>query len=385
MKTNNNYCKLCNEKISSTIYIPKSTFKDASIHICPNCLLVQSIFNNNNTKKIASLSSDANWGNVRHGKKLRLENQKKLLNFEKLLKGNILDIGSNRGDFIKFASSFKSVKKIYAIEPDKNIINYKSDNLVSVINSRIENINLDKNIKFNFIYCSHTLEHLDEFKNLFLFFDKHLSVDGKILIDLPDLEYISNKRNVEEFFIDKHTFHFSVDSVKNTFKYYGYKIDLEKIELNNLLYIIKKNKGSLQRNFQPDINKLKYYKELISSYKLQLEINRNKLIGIVQEIQPLINSSKTAIWGSGRILDSLVKYGNLKLNRNTLLVDNFISGLPNDVNQQTYQGKIFTSEEIKKFEPEFIFVFANSAEDEIMMYLEDSYKGVVISWTNLIK
>ena len=111
METNNNYCKLCNERISSTIYTPKSTFKEASIHICPRCLLVQSTFNNNNTKKIASLSSDANWGNVRHGKKLRLENQKKLLNFEKLLKGNILDIGSNRGDFIKFASSFKSVKK----------------------------------------------------------------------------------------------------------------------------------------------------------------------------------------------------------------------------------------------------------------------------------
>ena len=69
METNNNYCKLCNERISSTIYTPKSTFKEASIHICPRCLLVQSTFNNNNTKKIASLSSDANCilvlGNLR--------------------------------------------------------------------------------------------------------------------------------------------------------------------------------------------------------------------------------------------------------------------------------------------------------------------------------
>ena len=79
------------------------------------------------------------------------------MNFENYLKGNALDIGSNRGDFIKFASEFNNVKNIYAVEPDKKIIEYENIKKFNVINKPIEDVKFDSNLKFNFIYCSHTL------------------------------------------------------------------------------------------------------------------------------------------------------------------------------------------------------------------------------------
>ena len=379
-------CKICDKKIYFYQYKPSGSKKGSKVAVCNKCCLVQSVFKNVNNIKKPSLSANADWGNVRHGKKLRLDNQKKLVNFENYLKGNVLDIGSNRGDFIKFASEFNNVKNIYAVEPDKKIIEYENIEKFNVINKSIEDVKFDSNLKFNFIYCSHTLEHLNEFRILFNLFDKHLHEDGKIFIDIPNIKFIENKSVVEEFFIDKHTFHFSKLSFKNLTNYFNFEIVLELEDGFNLIYVIKNNYKENKQNKVMYNHESKIAKKNIKKYKKYLKINRSNLESIVSnELKKIINEKKVVIWGAGRILDSLIKYGYLKLNEDTMLVDKYLKNLPNDIDQKVYGNKIFDPSELNNFSPDYVLILANSAEHEIKELLRDFPEEKVILWSEIIE
>lgn len=380
------YCKLCGFKIRNYVYIPKHSKRKAKIVICKKCQLVQSVFRKSNFKKKASLSSDADWGNVRHGKKLRLDKQTENINFDLYLKGKVLDIGSNRGDFIKFALKNKNVEEVYALEPDLNLIDYFDEDKTKIINDRIENINFNKTIKFDFIYCSHTLEHLDEFESLFNLFNNNLAESGKILIDVPNITFIENKNLTEEFFIDKHKFHFSISSLENLISRYNYQNHYSHYENNNLIYIIKKSEDQIS-NVKSNVRLSTIdYKNLIRNYKHNLRNNRRKLTKIVKsEFLDTINNKRVVIWGAGRILNSLLKYGNLKLNNNVMLVDSYLTNLPNDIVQEYYLNKVQLPKEIESYNPEVIFILANSAESEINKILKSSFNKKVVLWNEIMK
>ena len=72
--------------------------------------------------------------------------------------------------------------------------------------------------------------------------------DGKIFIDIPNIKFIENKSVVEEFFIDKHTFHFSKLSFKNLINYFNFEIVLELEDGFNLIYVIKNNYKENKQN-----------------------------------------------------------------------------------------------------------------------------------------
>ena len=382
----NYFCKVCNKKIYFYQYRPNGSKKRSRVAVCNNCCLVQSIFKDVNVTRKPSLSSNADWGNVRHGKKLRLDSQKKLINFENILKGNILDIGSNRGDFINFASEFTNVMDIYGVEPDEKIIDYENINNFNIINSPIESVNFESNLKFNFIYCSHTLEHLNEFNKLFTLFDRHLDEDGKILIDIPNINFIENESVIEEFFIDKHTFHFSKLSFKNLVNNFKFEIVSEIEDGFNLIYIIKNIPNDNKQKQKMYNHEIKATKKHLKNYKKNLKSNRGNLKTIVnKEFKQIIDKKKVVIWGAGRILDSLINYGNLELNENTMLVDRYLKDLPNDIDQNIHGSKIYDPSELFNFKPDYIFILANSAENEIKNLLSDLPKEKILAWSQIIR
>ena len=101
-------------------------------------------------------------------------------------------------------------------------------------------------------------------------------------------------------------------------------------------------------------------------------------------LKKIINEKKVVIWGAGRILDSLIKYGYLKLNEDTMLVDKYLKNLPNDIDQKVYGNKIFDPSELNNFSPDYVLILANSAEHEIKNLLIDFPEEKVISWSEIL-
>ena len=209
--------------------------------------------------------------------------------------------------------------------------------------------------------------------------------DGKIFIDIPNIKFIENKSVVEEFFIDKHTFHFSKLSFKNLINYFNFEIVLELEDGFNLIYVIKNNYKENKQNKIMYNHESKIAKKNIKKYKKYLKINRSNLESIVSnELKKIINEKKVVIWGAGRILDSLIKYGYLKLNEDTMLVDKYLKNLPNDIDQKVYGNKIFDPSELNNFSPDYVLILANSAEHEIKNLLSDFPEEKVISWSEIL-
>ena len=109
-------------------YTPIKSQRCAEVFICKSCSLVQTKYKqyeSENLKVKKTISTDANWGNVRHGKGIRFTDAKSYL--EPILieskPKNILDIGSNRGDFVKYVLQKDYVESVTAIEPDKSLKN----------------------------------------------------------------------------------------------------------------------------------------------------------------------------------------------------------------------------------------------------------------------
>ena len=158
-------CDFCQSKNIEELYRVPTSQKSAVIYSCKDCGLVQTIYNqkqNHILNKKQSLSSDANWGNIRHGKKVRLSTSlsaiSNLIDLSSVKR--VLDVGSNRGSFVNYILSESTGALVDAIEPDSTILSeYKKSDRLRIYNTRFEYFETDQS--YDLIYCCHTLEHAE--------------------------------------------------------------------------------------------------------------------------------------------------------------------------------------------------------------------------------
>ena len=135
-----------------------------------------------------------------------------------------MDIGSNRGGFCKDLTNVNGYIEFGGIEPDGSIIkDYSNDPNNNIINERVENVTLP-NDYFDIIYMSHTLEHLKSPNEIFFKIKSALKSDGILYIEVPNIEFLKQSDIVEEWFIDKHLYHFSRHTLFQYFKKYDFHI-----------------------------------------------------------------------------------------------------------------------------------------------------------------
>ena len=123
-------CDCCFTTLDSLGYEPYGTQRGASLYGCALCGLVQTVYQPTSpVPKKQTISSDANWGNVRHGKGLRFKDIRNYLNpvLQKFEPVSVLDIGSNRGDFVKFMLQQSYVRSVHALEPDNSLMHEYSE------------------------------------------------------------------------------------------------------------------------------------------------------------------------------------------------------------------------------------------------------------------
>jgi hypothetical protein len=136
-------------------------------------------------------------------------------------------------------------------------------------------------------------------------------------IEVPDLATIDRPDLVEEWFIDKHLYHFDAGTLA---------LALARAELVTTGGIAANLHLSAVVARGPWVGPLEpcdpaRVAARIAAYQARLAANQQALAGAARRIDAMTADGRVAIWGAGRILDSLVRIGGLDLARIAAVVD----------------------------------------------------------------
>ena len=318
IESNEKKCILCEKSLGVPTYLAQGSRRNSKVFLCDVCGLCQTIQGTDSNIGKKTLSSDADWGNVRHAKGLRLDAQKNnLMNFLKGLpeESTILDIGSSRGQFISWCNHEFPKFSFVGIEPDTTIAKKFEEENIQIILKRVEEVYFELKNQFDFIFCNHTLEHLDDFTKTLELMEKLLKPEGVLWIDVPNLKAIRDPFVIEEFFIDKHKTHFEIATLENALNEHNLEIKSDFSDNFNIVLVVSKSHKRVKRTLEHEVTK-----EDIARYKNTLVRNRGALPLVARKIESLPN---VAIYGAGRILDALIRFGNMNV-ANTVIADRYL-------------------------------------------------------------
>jgi SAM-dependent methyltransferase len=316
-------CDFCREPLQPR-YKPDSA-RGLTVYVCQHCGLVQSgprVERTGGAKEVA-VSGGADWGNVRYGKGFRTSQAMDALKRHADLNAtlNILDVGSNRASFARALLEAAPQAALTAVEPDERFAASASGlPRTQVIEARIEDMAL-ADASFDVIHSCHTIEHL---ANPFAVLHDHARVlkhGGLLLIDAPNIALIGGSDIVEEWFIDKHLYHFSARSLSRMITAAGFSIieHADPADAINLLFVARKN-GRAGAPPAADLAEVDHADTLIARYQATRIRNLMALGHAAQELRAL-GPRRIALWGAGRLFDLLVSEGGFDPSILTLLID----------------------------------------------------------------
>jgi SAM-dependent methyltransferase len=323
-------CALCRIDCVEPVYRPDGSTRGETVHLCLHCGLVQSLpRTDRDTRAPAAVSSGADWGNVRYGKGFRTKAAMEALTRHANLAKDctLLDVGSNRGSFAKAFLDAAPQASIVAVEPDERFAQSCADlKRTELIVDRIENVALESN-RFDIVHSCHTIEHLADPANALADHWRVLKPGGLLVIDAPNIALIGTADIVEEWFIDKHLIHFSAVTLKRMIEMAGFEIveGPDTLDHSNLLIVARKS-GFAPRESVGDRREALRAKELVSRYTATRRRNLVALASVATEIERLMPRG-VALWGAGRLFDSLVVHGGLDPSALTLLIDTHLKAL----------------------------------------------------------
>ena len=384
-------CDCCGGELGLTNLTPLTIkgSEHSAIVFCKACGLLQTIRDRQEKRtKTKSLSCDADWGNVRHGKKVRnfaairaYEHFTTLCNKQHI---SILDVGSSRGDFAKAIKNTNVFVK--CVEPDVLLptdYEIKEGNGKKISISQLtfedyykysrkmifdrreeEKFSLEKLKRFSlveryydYVNLVHTLEHASSAKEMLqMIWDLGSEEEMFVFVEVPNFEgVLEGSGNLQEFFIEKHNFHFTPKTLKKLVDICGFNIVEDYTTKTNISLLLRR------RNLKEDMY------EILGNYLTTRDNNRSKCHEISNQINRLSETHKVVIYGASQILDAHVKYGGLNLNENIILVDDYLADVGMDYNGK----KIFRLEELNFTEEKYYgIVFANTEASNMRKKLE---------------
>ena len=132
--------------------------------------------------------------------------------------GKLLDIGGGNGEF----TSFMALKGWDVVLQD-NISNLNGINESKGVR-KVENLQMIKSTEhFNVITLWHSLEHIHNIEELFSNLNRMLTIDGILLIAVPNLKAPENtfySTNWAPFDAPRHLYHFQLETLDNLIKFY---------------------------------------------------------------------------------------------------------------------------------------------------------------------
>jgi SAM-dependent methyltransferase len=323
-------CELCRRDALRAIYAPERSMRAITVHLCDHCGLLQSLPRADRAERaLAAVSSGADWGNVRYGKGFRTAVALEVLGRHADLNADIalLDVGSNRASFVLKLLETAPRASIVAVEPDERVAQ-SSQGLArtELINARIEDVPLETG-RFDIVHSCHTIEHLAHPARILADHWRVLKDEGLLILDAPNSAILGVSDVVEEWFIDKHLYHFSARTLERMIEEAGFEV----IEgpgpgdRSNLLFVARKSNYALHR-LAADHDEVAHAEGLVTKYVSTRARNLTALTTVAAEITELAPRG-VAVWGAGRLFDSLVVHGRFNARDLTLLIDTHLKSL----------------------------------------------------------
>ncbi len=316
-------CDLCRSPDLECIYEPWDSGRGLKVHLCTRCGLLQSLPKADRApRQGAAVSSGADWGNVRYGKGFRTQACLSMLaahaDLKKPLK--VLDVGSNRGAFARALTAAAAEAELTCVEPDERVaescLGLPRTELVC---ARIEEANLPE-FHYDVVHSCHTLEHLASPMTVLEQHWRQLKPGGYLILDVPNVALIAGDDMVEEWFIDKHLYHFSRTTLERFLAASGFAVvgGPDPDDYENLLIVARKR--DLRRTCPHDPDEVDVALSRVTSYVLNRARNLAVLTHVAAEIAQLAPKG-VALWGAGRLFDALVRHGGFDPNVLSLLID----------------------------------------------------------------
>jgi FkbM family methyltransferase len=359
-----NLCGLCRHETLEAVYTPDSSTRGLKIHLCRHCGLLQSLPRIDRAARApAAVSSGAGWGNVRYGKGFRTNAAMVALarhaDFTKEI--SLLDVGSNRGSFAHAFAEAAPNASIVAVEPDERVAqSVRGLARTELIEARIEDAALESG-RFDIVHSSHTLEHVADPSAVIADHWRVLKDGGLLMIDVPNVALLASDDMIEEWFIDKHLYHFSAHTLCAMVQAEGFEIiqRADPRDRENLLIVARKAANS-SKFVAFDGGEVDAAQALIAAYGANRAINFAALSSVAAEIAAMA-PRRVVLWGAGRIFDSLVVNGGFDPALPVLLVDTHLQKLVGE----RFGRPLATPDAIAEAKPGVIVVMSRGFAGEI--------------------
>ncbi len=372
-------CDLCGAT-PEPVYRAADTARDADVCVCLSCGLVQTVYGGREEGRHApSTSSGAGWGNIRHGKGLRLDAVKEILatKLDWSTIHDVLDVGSNRGDFAHWLFEHASTSDLIAIEPDCHIVeSYKTDDRIDLRVARFEHVNLPPT-SIDLAFCFHTLEHAASALNMLQQIRDALRPDGRLFLEVPNLALIDDPHIAEDFFIDKHSFHFDSASMLDLLAVAGFVPEWGPLDDDSNITVIARRAEPTTVALCPE--RAARHIDLIERYAHHLAENREALVGIAERIGELAARQRTAVWGAGRLFDALIRFGGLDPSA-LLVIDEYLARHLDTIHGVPVQR----SDVLRRDPPQVVFVLAKSSAADITQRIRSFGIKNVVTYQDLL-
>ena len=322
-------CELCRGRDLQPVYRPEGSTRGLSVHLCAGCGLVQSLPRADRAARApAAVSSGADWGNVRYGKGFRTKAAIETIacHVDFTQEFSLLDVGSNRGSFAKALLAAAPQAQLTAVEPDERVAKSCADlERTQLIEARIEDAALETE-RFDAVHSCHTIEHLAHPARTLADHWRVLKPGGILVIDAPNTAILGNDDIVEEWFIDKHLYHFSAHTLGRMIEAAGFEIvrQPDARDRSNLLFVARKTDAAHEAT--ADREEAERAEKLIAQYMSTRARNLMALTAVAAELVRLAPRG-VALWGAGRLFDSLVVHGRFNPHQLTLLIDTHLKAL----------------------------------------------------------
>lgn len=366
-------CDCCAGAPLEILYVVPDSVNGSRVELCPCCGLLQSVatVTHHRRERRVVVSSGADWGNIRYGKGFRTAEALRLIAaLRPIAQFQIcLDIGANRGDFLQQLLKQNQDILAVAVEPDEAVTDdYRDDARIRLLTCRFEDAGLTG--EFDLIYCCHTLEHLGSPTSFLAEVHTLLAENGILYLEVPDLEVITAGDVVEEFFIDKHTFHFTAASLERYLANNGFTVLHHVVSGSNLVYLLGRGAAFAQpQAARADVAEVSRVRDAVALYRRNMTRNMRTL----QDIGTYINSRniRTVFWGAGRIFDSLMRAGTVDRQIIAGVIDKY---LPDHV-ESVHGFQLARPAALADFRPELIVIASREYATEIRADIARYYAG----------
>lgn len=377
-------CDLCDNAALEQVYAPQNSARRLTVWLCSHCGLLQSLPRADRAeRRAAAVSAGADWGNLRYGKGFRAEANlatlRPFLNKQRPLR--VLDIGANRGAFGLELKAAYPKAHIMGIEPDERVVGaWAGKPGFTWLHARLEDTRLEDE-GFDVVYSCHTLEHLKSPREALLAHRATLAANGYLMIEVPNTAIIGSNDIVEEFFTDKHLYHFSPRSLARLLTVCGFRavaIGDPRDTVNITVVAVKAD--DLSPAVAADPREVEAAAALISTYHAQRLQNLNALVQVAHMIDAMA-PRKVAIWGAGRLLNSLILNGGLRPQALAAVVDKHLIRYAHEA----HGVRLTAPEDLGNVKPDVVVVMSRSFANEIRVEAQERAPGCeVVAYADLL-